>query len=1475
MNDIVSFTSRAGSIAERLRESVALAPDQAALTVFDAAGERAYTHRTLDQRVRALAARLQQEFAAGTRMLLLLDNDEHYVVAFFACMYAGMTSVPAFPPESARDQHLGRLHAMARDCDAGAVLTTAAVAQWLSREAGVFSQARILAADELDLAWAEQWQAFTPDPASVAFLQYTSGSTSSPKGVMVTHANLMANEHAIHGAMATDPTDRFVSWLPLYHDMGLIGGLLQPFHIGCEVILTSPKYFLERPLRWLQAVSRFRATVSGGPDFAFRLCLERIRPEQLEGLDLSGWRVAFSGAEPVQPDTLAAFARLCAPAGFAAEALYPCYGLAEATLFVTGTPPGRGGRVRHFDEMALARAAVRPQEAGLALVSCGRPQPGSRLMIADTVTGDPVAPGVLGEIWTSGPSVAAGYWNNPQATREAFVDRDGERWLRSGDLGFMHEDELYVHGRLKDLIIVRGQNIYPQDVERVVEAEVAAVRKGRIAAFRVDGPQGEGIGLAVEVGRLQRKRHAAAEIVRALHRAVGMATGEALAVAVLLEPGALPKTSSGKLQRAATRKGWQDGSLSAYALWQHGAFEFGGESAALVEPPREGAETILASLWAEVLAAPVSDRRANFFEMGGNSLDAAQLLTRIRARLGVSLPLRALFTHAELADCAALIETQADATASVGLDDGPRADLAAPDGAAALASLSLAQQRLWLVDRLAPAARRSAYNLSAAYRLEGELDIARLERALAIVVSRHDSLRAAFVEDEQGNPRVRVRADAAVSLPLVDVAQAEVPACLERLAAAPFDLAQGAPLRAALLRVGPRDHVLALVVHHIVFDGWSQGVMLRELAAAYAGLALPSLPLQYGHYAAWTHARAATPAFRKSTDYWRERLAGAPALSTLPADRQVAAGTDATAGCLRVAIEPRLARRLQDLARRQGATLFQVLLAAFTLVLARHANQRDLVVGTDLAGRDHADLEPLIGFFVNVLPIRLHVPEAGPFTDWLALVRDTLLADHEHREVPFDRIVEAAGVPRERGRNPLAQVLFVMQNTPAWPLALPQLQVTTLPAPLPEAKFDLAVFVHEREDAFEVEWIHARARYQQATVAAVAEEWTSLLRQLGRQADLALSFRPEPLSKEAGMSMTPAPAANKQEKLKKFAARAPLAGAPAPRPLVRTSFLSSERQFPLVVQALDPTLDAVAWASAQRDQIEAWIAQHGGILFRDFAIASPQQFEAFAESVEPTLFGGYGDLPKKEGGRNTYRSTPYPEKQMILYHNESAHLDSWPRKQLFYCELPSRVGGATPIVDCREMLRRLPADLVAEFERKELLYVRTFTERFDVSWQSFFKTDARADVQARLDERGVAYRWLDDDTLQTRTRCPAVITHPVTGERVFFNQVQLHHLHCLEPEVREHIMETIGLERAPRHVTFGDGSPIPDAAMDLIGAAYEACAVRFDWRRGDVVMLDNMLAAHARDPYEEPRKVVVAMGAMFDRADLAPRAAGE
>ena len=319
---------------------------------------------------------------------------------------------------------------------------------------------------------------------------------------------------------------------------------------------------------------------------------------------------------------------------------------------------------------------------------------------------------------------------------------------------------------------------------------------------------------------------------------------------------------------------------------------------------------------------------------------------------------------------------------------------------------------------------------------------------------------------------------------------------------------------------------------------------------------------------------------------------------------------------------------------------------------------------------------------------------------------------------------------------------------------------------------------------------------------------------------------------------------------------------------VETSFFNA-RRLPIVLTPTGPINDLPSWIDAHRDELETWLTRHGAVLFRDFGVSGPADFEAFAEAISPGLYGEYGDLPKKEGGRNTYRSTPYPERQMILYHNESSHLSRWPRRQFFFCELASKSGGATPIVDCREMLRQLPAQLVDTFERKQLMYVRTFTRGLDVPWREFFDTDDRRAVESRCDAAGVQYEWLPNDELQTRAVCPAVIVHPLTGERSFFNQVQLHHIACLAPDLRMDLLDTVGLERMPRHAYFGDGSAISDHDIALIGEAYERCAVRFDWRAGDVLMLDNMLVAHARDPYQGPRKIVVAMSELVERLQFA------
>ncbi len=543
-------------------------------------------------------------------------------------------------------------------------------------------------------------------PEHIAFLQYTSGSTALPKGVQVSHGNLVANEVLIRRGFGIGADDVIVSWLPLYHDMGLIGGLLQPIFSGVPCVLMSPRYFLERPVRWLEAISQYGGTVSGGPDFAYRLCSERVAESALERLDLSGWRVAFSGSEPIRQDSLERFAEKFAASRFEASSFFACYGLAEATLFVTGGQRGQGIPALAVDGEALARNRI-AEGAGSVLMCCGRSQPEHAVLIVDAASGEVLGDDNVGEIWAAGPSIAHGYWRNPEASAKTFVERDGRTWLRTGDLGFLRDGELFVTGRLKDMLIVRGHNLYPQDIERTVESEVPSARKGRVAAFAVTVDGEEGIGIAAEIGRGVQKSVPAQELIDSIRQAVAEAYQEAPKVVALLNPGALPKTSSGKLQRSACRLRLEDGSLDSYAL-------FPGLQAVQEAQPPAGDDELLArigEIWKARLGVAQVAPRDHFFLLGGNSIGAAQVVAQVRDSLGVALDLRQLFEAPTLHAFSATVARQlAAGLPSRGTDGAPAARCrpAAVGGAAAsLADLAdrSAERRLQHPRRPAPARR--------------------------------------------------------------------------------------------------------------------------------------------------------------------------------------------------------------------------------------------------------------------------------------------------------------------------------------------------------------------------------------------------------------------------------------------------------------------------------------------------------------------------------------------------------------------------------------------------------------------------------------------------------------------------------------------------------------------------------------------------------------------------------------------------
>lgn len=616
-----------------LRRRVRLAPDDRAY-VFLADGEddeQPLTHRALDEQARRIAARLQDGGLKGERALLVFPPGLDYICAFFGCLYAGVIAVPAYPPSGQRD--LPRISAIAADAAAAIALTTRDLVPVL---APLFdSSLTWLATDDLPAGSESSWHEPGEDPLDIAFLQYTSGSTRAPRGVMVTHANLLHNLSQMHEWLAGTTDNTSMSWLPPYHDMGLIGGILEPLYGGFTAVLMAPAHFIERPHRWLSAISRYRATVSAAPNFAYELCLRKVPVDHRPMLDLSTWRIAVNGAEPVRAETIDRFTEGFAVSGFRRETMRPCYGLAEATLLVTTDPAG---------------TPPRSAAAGdLTRVACGTPRSGQELRIVDTVTRAPLPAGHEGEIWLSGPSVASGYWGRPAETAEIFqatLAGDPRTYLRTGDLGYLDEsNRLIVTGRIKDLIIIRGRNLYPQDVELAAERGHMSLRPGCGAAFTVPVDGEERLVVVHEVTDGADTGAVALACRQALREICDADPYEL----VLIPPRRMPKTPSGKVQRHACRDAYLNGTLPVVGRWC-------AEDKPVPVPfqaPRDPLEKFLADIWADLLDIETVGVHDDFFLAGGDSLLIAQLVTRVNASLPVQLSVADVFeapTIGRLAD---------------------------------------------------------------------------------------------------------------------------------------------------------------------------------------------------------------------------------------------------------------------------------------------------------------------------------------------------------------------------------------------------------------------------------------------------------------------------------------------------------------------------------------------------------------------------------------------------------------------------------------------------------------------------------------------------------------------------------------------------------------------------------------------------------------------------------------------------------
>jgi natural product biosynthesis luciferase-like monooxygenase protein len=1027
---------------------------------FLADGERVeatLTYGELERQARAIAAALQRLGGAGERAVLLYPPDLRFIAAFFGCLYAGATAVPVAPPRRTRpDRMLQRFRSVVADARPRVALTvsgdaakTAGLLAGLPEAEGL----RWLNTDSVAADLADEWREPAVDAGSIALLQYTSGSSAAPKGVMVSHGNVLRNERMIQEAFGQSEESVVVGWLPFYHDMGLMGNVIQPVYAGCRAVLMSPMAFLQRPIRWPQAVSTFRGTTSGGPSFAYDLAVRRTTPEQRASLDLGGWSVAFNGAEPVRSEVMADFVAAFGPCGFRREAFHPCYGLAEATLLVSAGSPARGPSEATVDGAALEDHEVAETAAedlgARTLVSCGRIRPDQRLVVASPESLTACPPDRVGEIWLFGPNVAQGYWGKPEETEATFgarlADTGDGPFLRTGDLGFVRNGELYVSGRLKDLIIVRGKNHYPQDVEWTVQQSHPWLRRAACAAFSVDARGEERLVVLAEVDRRHERdwREAssdAAGVVEAVRRAVSETHDLQVYAVFLVRAGELPKTTSGKIERHACRSGHLDGVFAVVesSVLDSEESEWSPEEldreVLLGLDPVERRERLVRYLRDRVAAAlrvprAKLDLEAPLHAFGLDSLTAIELSNRIESDLGVSVSMMPFLQGLNVTQLAVQAMREMTGPAAAGALTGSSSH---PSGDG---PLSHGQEAIWFLQRLAP--ESSHYNIAAAARIAAAFDLAAFERALERVVERHAGLRTTF-SAPHGKPVQRVAERGGVRPELTaadDWSDERLNEAMAQQAYLPFDLERGPLLRVHLFRRKPNEHVAVLSVHHLVADFWSLTVLMDELGRCYAAEvagstpALEPLPLDYAGFVAWQAQMVAGPEGEASWQYWQGRLTGALPELNLPTDRPrpLRQTYHGASRIVSLGVEP--TRALDALAGAHATTLYCTLVAAFQALLHRYTGQEDVSLGSPMSGRTRAALSGIVGYFVNPVVLRGDLSGDPTFEELLVQTRRTVLEALEHQDYPFALLVERLQPARDPSRSPLFQVMLILQKS--------------------------------------------------------------------------------------------------------------------------------------------------------------------------------------------------------------------------------------------------------------------------------------------------------------------------------------------------------------------------------------------------------------------------------------------------------------
>ncbi|MCR8842559.1 amino acid adenylation domain-containing protein [Paenibacillus sp. SC116] len=1062
---------------------------------------------------RALHLLREQGLGPGDFAVLQTEDNERFILLFWACVLGGIVPVPvtAARTDEGRKkliQVCKQLKALIFLCDEelwpgiqGHALKHGEAEVLAQLESGRVPIAEVLvAAADADRPMAEPYDAAETD---TAFIQFTSGSTGDPKGVVLTHGNLLSNMRAIiQGAQSTE-RDSSLSWLPLTHDMGLIGFHLSPLFCGMNQLHLPTSTFVLHPMKWLELTHKHRVTCLSSPNFGYVHFLQHWKPERASAWDLSCVRLIFNGAEPISITHCRDFLEAMKPYGLKGNCIFPVYGLAEASLAVTFPGTEELLNTVKVERQSLAvgqpvRMAAQDDHAVIEIVELGFPVQECEVCICDEA-GNPSASGIVGLIHIRGRNVTSGYYKRPDVNKQT-ISPDG--WLNTGDLGFLLEGRLYVTGRMKDVIFVNGQNVYPHDLEALISGlKGAEIGKTAITAVQDETTKQDAIAVFIQHrGKISGFVPLMTEVKKLLNGSAG------LDVVFVVPVRRIPKTTSGKIQRYLLAETLHEGEFADVlaelaeleSLAASTRCDAEGDDALRgdvgLEPATETEQRIV-SIWREVLNKDCIGLKDSFLEKGGNSLKATYAAARLQEAFDVELTLTELFLHDKVSALAALLEQKAQ-------EGKGTATTVAPPVAKAEERMvypaTSAQKRLFILEQLNPGLLN--YHLSFAVQVKGPLNIERFHMAWRALIERHPALRTSFYMEE-GNVMQRIDQGGEPPLAVVDGRgwSASTLALRQRSFLQPFRLEQAPLLRMELVRLEHESNMLLLDMHHIITDGTSMGILMSDLMKFYEVNASEALSIHGGDIALWEKAGRSEGWLERQKLYWREIFRNGVPSPTLPSPLPRPHTPSYRGAIERFELDPELAGSLRALARHEGVTLYTVLLSIYYVLLAKYTDELDIVVGTAAARRVRPELQGVVGMFVNMVPIRLRGESVLRFDQWLKQVNGEVLASIGNGDVPYEEIAELAKVNREYGRNPLFDSVFTLQNMelPEW--RSKDVVYTPQAIDSGSAKFDLTWECADNGVSIAFTLEYALDLYDECAASQLARHYVALARAVAAQ----------------------------------------------------------------------------------------------------------------------------------------------------------------------------------------------------------------------------------------------------------------------------------------------------------------------------------------------------------------------------------------